>query len=124
VHIVDNDLARDPRLLFDYVAEQKLTIMEIVPSLLRAVLDLFAIEAPARRDLNALRWLVLTGEALPPGLCREWLNLYSGIPIINAYGPTECSDDVTHHVIPVPPPDDAIRVPIGRPVTNARLYVV
>jgi surfactin family lipopeptide synthetase A len=123
VHIVDNDLARDPRVLFDHVAEQKITIVEIVPSLLRAALDLFAVESPARRNLSALRWLVLTGEALPPGLCREWLKFYPGVPIINAYGPTECSDDVTHHKVSGPPPEDAIRVPIGRPVAHARLYI-
>ena len=48
-------------------------------------------------ELSKLRWLLLTGEALPPQLCRQWLDCYPSIPMMNAYGPTECSDDVTHY---------------------------
>src|SRR6185436_6186078 len=40
------------------------------------------------------------------------------------YGPTECSDDVTHHVIRVQPPRSLVNVPIGRPVGNLRMYVL
>ena len=43
---------------------------------------------------------------------------------MNAYGPTECSDDVTHHPIAAPPPAHAIRVPIGRPIANLRIHVL
>ena len=43
-----------------------------------------------------LRWLLVTGETLPPQLCRRWLMRYPSVPMMNAYGPTECSDDVTH----------------------------
>ena len=55
--------------------------------------------APARIRWPRLRWMVLTGEALPPALCRALAAAYPGIPVMNAYGPTECSDDVTapHH---------------------------
>ena len=35
-----------------------------------------------------------TGE-MPAALCREWFRTYPNIPLMNAYGPTECSDDVT-----------------------------
>src|SRR5262249_32308458 len=44
--------------------------------------------------------------------------------IVNAYGPTECSDDVTHHEVSAPPAADDARVPIGHPLTNMRLYVL
>src|SRR5262249_21577328 len=46
------------------------------------------------------------------------------IPIVNAYGPTECSDDVTHHVIREAPGPDDVRVPIGRAIQNTQLYVL
>jgi surfactin synthase thioesterase subunit len=72
-------------------------------------------------DWPALRWLMVTGEAVPPGLTRRWFAI-SDVPMVNAYGPTEASDDVTHHVLTGPV--DADRVPVGRPIINTRLYVV
>jgi len=43
---------------------------------------------------------------------------------LNAYGPTECSDDVSHYRIIQPPSEDALTIPIGSPVANMRLYVL
>src|SRR5207253_2682692 len=79
---------------------------------------------PLQADPSALRWLVLTGEALAPELCRRWLRAYPGIPLFNAYGPTECSDDVTHYPITCPLDEDALHTPIGRPVANMQIYIL
>ena len=43
---------------------------------------------------------------------------------MNAYGPTECSDDVTHYPISTPPAAEASSVPIGRAVANIQLYIL
>ena len=66
--------------------------------------------------------MVPTGEALPPEVCRQWLSAYPDIPLLNAYGPTECSDDVTHGLIDRPV--TSLNSPIGRAVVNTRLYVL
>jgi acyl-coenzyme A synthetase/AMP-(fatty) acid ligase len=42
--------------------------------------------------------------------------------LVNAYGPTEASDDVTHHFMDGPV--TGTRVPVGRPVINTGIYVV
>ncbi len=44
--------------------------------------------------------------------------------MLNAYGPTECSDDVTHYEIDEPPAAAMVRVPIGRPVANTFMYIL
>ena len=121
VIVIDDESARDPNLLLSRVAESELTILEVVPSLLRAMLEE---PAPVRAGLARLRWLVPTGEALPPDLARQWLNDYPDTPLLNAYGPTECSDDVSHHVIASPPSADTANMPIGLPILNTRLYVL
>ncbi|MBQ0984632.1 amino acid adenylation domain-containing protein [Streptomyces sp. F63] len=121
VRVVDGDAALDPGGLFGRVAEEGISVLEVVPSLLRTGLDFWDAGAPAPR-LPRLRRLVVTGEALPAELCHRWLDRYPDIPLVNAYGPTECSDDVTHAVVSGPPGDD--RVPIGTPVRNTRLYVL
>ena len=46
------------------------------------------------------------------------------MPLINAYGPAECSDDVATHRLAAPPPASLATVPIGRAIANTRLYVL
>jgi amino acid adenylation domain-containing protein/non-ribosomal peptide synthase protein (TIGR01720 family) len=123
VEIVDDADARSPEQLLDQLERRGVSIVELVPSLLRAVLDKLDGGAPSRPRLTALRTLIVTGEPLAPGLCRRWLAHYPGVPIVNAYGPTECSDDVTHFEVAAPPPPDQLRVPIGWPIDGVRLYV-
>ncbi|MFE6489577.1 amino acid adenylation domain-containing protein, partial [Streptomyces sp. NPDC057757] len=114
--------AADPTALFALVRAEGVTVLEVVPALLRAALDAWDLDGDAP-ELPTLRWLVVTGEALPADLCRRWHTRYPDVPMMNAYGPTECSDDVTHAVIAV---DDELgaRVPIGSPVRNTLLYVL
>ncbi|HWO66700.1 MAG TPA: amino acid adenylation domain-containing protein, partial [Umezawaea sp.] len=123
VRVVTRETAADPDALFGLVADESVTILEVVPSLLRAALDAWDVVGDRPR-LPSLRRLVVTGEALPPDLCLRWFARFPTIPVVNAYGPTECSDDVTHATITV---DDAVasaRVPIGRAVRGTRLYVL
>jgi surfactin family lipopeptide synthetase A len=123
VHIIKDEVIRDPAQLLEQVERERISILEIVPSMLRAILE--ELESSAARPASlAVRWLILTGEALPPVLCTRWLSLFPDIPMLNAYGPTECSDDVTHFPIYQPPSEDVVHVPIGRPIANMKLYVV
>ncbi|HVR95483.1 MAG TPA: amino acid adenylation domain-containing protein, partial [Thermoanaerobaculia bacterium] len=119
VHIYDDDVAHDPSRLLAAVEADGVTVLETVPSLLRLM-----IEQADRPPLAALRWMIPTGEALPPEVSARWLAAYPAVPMVNAYGPTECSDDVTHQLLDRPLPEGMARVPIGRPVRNTRLYVV
>src|SRR5262249_40982518 len=93
-HIFNDEIAHDPGRLMEEVDRNAITILEVVPSLLGAMLDAQEDGKPPRFKLQALRWLVPTGEALPPDFCRRWLACYPRAPLMNAYGPTECSDDV------------------------------
>src|SRR5258706_4773885 len=44
--------------------------------------------------------------------------------MLNAYGPTECSDDVTHHAVRRASEADVLRMSIGRPVANMQTYIL
>lgn len=123
VQVVSEEVAMNPLLLLQEIARRQITILEVVPSLLRALL--VEIEStPTAPALPTLRWLIPTGEALPPSLCNHWLAHYPTIPLLNAYGPTECSDDVTHYPIHAPLPADTLYTPIGRPIANMQAYVL
>ena len=123
VEILDDDDVRDPQRLATQLESRAVSIVEIVPSMLRLLLDEVEAAGPSRPHFGALRTLVVTGEPLAPALCRRWLHLYPRVPLINAYGPTECADDVTHFEVRVPPPPAQLRVPIGQAIENVRLYI-
>ena len=124
VLVLPDAVAQDPRRLLAAVEAGGVSVLEVVPSLLGALNEELADAGAARPALRALRWLIATGEELAPALCHQWLSMYPAVPMMNAYGPTECSDDVTHHVIALPPHGGRERVPVGRPVANTRLYVL
>lgn len=117
--IVPDETMRDPAALLAAIEADGISVLEIVPSLMRALLDWEPLP-----PLPALRWLIPTGEALPPEVCLEWLRRYPDIPLLNAYGPAECSDDVAYHRIEEAPAGTSSHVPIGRPIANTRLYVL
>lgn len=124
VHIVDDEQRRDPASLHEQVEREAVTVLEIVPSFLRAVLDLEEASDETIFSWSSLKLLVLTGEALPSNLCRRWLKRHRNIPILNAYGPTECSDDVTHNFISTVPDDAPKIAPVGRAVGNTQIYIL
>jgi amino acid adenylation domain-containing protein len=123
VHIFADEDVRDPVLLVREIGREGVTVLEIVPALLRAILD-GKPSASTFCALSRLRWLICTGEALAPDLCRSWLRQFPGVPLINAYGQAECSDDVALHRVTAPRPPSVATVPIGRPIANTRLYVL
>jgi non-ribosomal peptide synthetase component F len=124
VRIIPNETAHDPSMLLDELETNDITVVEMVPSLLRAMLKEIEQREPTAPALEQLRWMVATGEALPPDLCTQWLKAYPAIPIMNAYGPTECSDDVTHHPIHRAPEADTVRMPIGCPIDNMKIFIL
>ncbi len=98
--------------------EESVSVLEVVPSFLDALLGELG-DRP--RALSALRWNLVTGEAFPPALTHGWFERFD-VPMVNAYGPTETSDDVTHHVLTGPATGE--RVPVGRPIANTNIHIV
>ncbi|WP_437796533.1 amino acid adenylation domain-containing protein [Sorangium sp. So ce693] len=120
VHIVPDEIVGDPQRLLEEAEAQGITVLELVPSLLA---ELVSADADAPR-LPRLRWMLPTGEALTPDLSRRWFARYPRVPLMNAYGPAECADDVALHAITAAPGPEVVHMPIGRPVPNVRLHVV
>src|SRR5262249_39789313 len=108
---------REPDYLARLLAEEEITLVHFVPSLLQVFL--------AQEELGpypALRAVFTGGEALPSEL-RELLFARLAVPLRNQYGPPELSIDVTHGL---GRPGDPVRraVPIGRPIANSSARVL
>ncbi|UOK40396.1 non-ribosomal peptide synthetase [Pseudomonas palleroniana] len=117
VDIVPNALAHDPQGLLEHVQAQGITVLESVPSLIQGML------AQDRISLDGLRWMLPTGEAMPPELAHQWLQRYPEIALVNAYGPAECSDDVAFFRVDLASTRGSY-LPIGTPTDNNRLYLL
>lgn len=123
VHVCENSIVQDPMLLAREMEREGITVLEIVPSLLRVILDRVE-EAHLRRAFRKLRLLISTGEPLPVELCRAWFADCPKVPLINAYGASECSDDVSLHRLTKAPAATTVNVPVGAPLPNTQLYVL
>lgn len=119
VEIFPDTVTHDPHLLLNQLVEKNISVLEAVPSMIRALLDM----SNEDTALPCLRWLIPCGEVFPPELCRRWMARFPHVRLLNAYGPAECSDDVTYHFIDFPIRNESI-VPIGRPVDNTRIYIL
>lgn len=111
-------LERDPAALVRAVADGGITVLQVVPSVLQALV--------ADGDWTgcaALRVLSSAGEPLHAELVQRFLRAVAGsgadVKVWNTYGPTECSIDVTAY--PVDPLQRSGPVPIGRAVTGMRV---
>ncbi|HEU5028788.1 MAG TPA: amino acid adenylation domain-containing protein [Spirillospora sp.] len=121
VDVIGDEVAHDPVAFARAVDEQGITVVELVPTMVRHLLD--DLPGAPEGSLGGLRWMIATGEELPAELARRWLEAMPHARLLNAYGPTECSDDVTHHTVTAGDLD-LLRLPIGTPVVNARLHVL
>lgn len=151
VHVIGDEVGHDPVAFAQAVDAQRITVVELVPTMVRHLLDDLAAHHDLLRDasggmasetatasktatdsasdtasgasLAGLRWMLATGEELPTEVARRWLDAVPHARLLNAYGPTECSDDVTHHVV-THADLGLLRLPIGTPVINTQLYVL
>jgi amino acid adenylation domain-containing protein len=121
-YIIDKEVVLNPQQLLEVLQEAKITILETVPSLMSTFLSIT--EEMEYKDLQSLRWMIPTGEALPVSLVRDWSKQYPRIELVNAYGPTEASDDVTHYVVEGIPGQDQKSISIGKPLQNLHIYIL
>lgn len=109
----------DARRFVDTIAGGQVTVLQVVPSYLEAILSCLERHP---RELPSLRYVCVTGEALKTEIARRWFAAQPRTRLVNAYGLTETSDDTNHEIMDRAP--DAGPVPLGRPVPNVHAYVV
>ncbi|GAA4059880.1 amino acid adenylation domain-containing protein [Streptomyces shaanxiensis] len=112
LHMVPEDVRRDPAALRDFLARHGIEFIELSPSLLG---ELVAQGGDWQADLKVLG---VGGEAVPPDLWRT-LRETDGLAAHNLYGPTECTVDSADCDLAL-----SERPAIGRPVAGGTLYIL
>lgn len=116
--ILSEDQAKDIESLAEAIHRHRITRITLVPSLLRLL-----IEHTEAAKLASLRYINSSGEALGCVLARQVKALLPNVKLINLYGSTEVSADVTYAVYDESNIELDI-VSIGKPIANSEVYVL
>jgi amino acid adenylation domain-containing protein len=117
--LVPEGLEKDTGEFVAFLAEQAVTHLVVVPSLLTAILET---GRNLDRDLPALRSLVTSGEPLSGTLLQKFRAAFPGRRILNTYGTTEFWDATCFDATDFTATEGI--VPIGRPLPNVRCYIL
>lgn len=112
-HRIEQDIGR----LAACIEKHGVTHTLCLPSLY----DLLLEHAAAER-LASLRTVIVAGEAMPRRLLQQHRASLPGVALFNEYGPTEAT--VWCSVYDTSVHDPHLPVPIGKPVANARIYIL
>lgn len=108
---------KDPAYLVQLIAEQQITTLHFVPSMLQVFLEEFGVET-----CRGIKRIICSGEALPVSLQQRCLERLNWAELHNLYGPTEAAVDVTFWQCRT---DQTLRsVPIGYPIANTQIYLL
>ena len=108
---------KDPAYLRALIEQVSIGALHFVPSMLQVFLD-HGVEG----GCASLRTIVCSGEMLPGEVAARCMAALPQASLHNMYGPTETAIEVSHWTCRA----DAgtAPVPIGRPLSNTRLYVL
>ncbi|MBW4510719.1 MAG: amino acid adenylation domain-containing protein [Scytonematopsis contorta HA4267-MV1] len=108
---------KDGEYLVNLIAQENITTLHFVPSMLQAFLETQGVE-----KLKSLKRVICSGEALPFALQQNFFKLLVNAELHNLYGPTEAAIDVTFWKCQRE--DNKSIVPIGRPISNTQIYLL
>ncbi|MCY9537232.1 amino acid adenylation domain-containing protein, partial [Paenibacillus thiaminolyticus] len=97
--IYNNETATDPEALLTSLNRDGVTVIQMVPAMIEALLHAALDLPPEQYALPRLEYMISTGEGLPVTLCKKWQTIYPDVTVVNTYGATECSDDTMHEII-------------------------
>jgi amino acid adenylation domain-containing protein len=116
--LIPDHVLQDPLHLVSILADQRVTRIVVVPSLLSVLLHT---HGDLASQLPQLKVWISSGEALSTHLCDDFHTKLPGRLLLNLYGSSEVAADATWHNTSARQSRDS--VPIGRPISNMRAYI-
>lgn len=117
VVVISEKDAKDPRELIKVLAEQNVSRIVLVPSLLEAILES---EDISKTSLPNLKFWVSSGEALPAAMVSKFKRIMGDRSLLNLYGSSEVSADATWMEMR----NNSNKGLIGKPIANVQAYVL
>ncbi len=107
---------QDSAYLVDAIVENQVTTLQLVPSMLRVLLD-----AERISECTSLKRVFCGGEALSAEVVESFRQKLNA-QLINLYGPTEASIDATSQTVDELPAERIVS--LGKPLENMRVYLL
>ncbi|MCY8535509.1 condensation domain-containing protein, partial [Bacillus vallismortis] len=104
------------------IHQERVTTVHFIPAMLNSFLDQAEIERLS--DKTSLKRVFAGGEPLAPHMAARFASVLPQVPLIHGYGPTEATVDAAFYELDLERDRDRLRIPIGKPVPGARLYVL
>lgn len=108
LHIIHDEIRKDPDALFEYCLNQRITGSVITPAVLHAL---------PKQKLPEMTSMVIGGDVCDREDVRFWCQ---GRKLINGYGPTECTVCATELLFN----ENSLSNDIGRPIANVTAYIL
>ncbi|MDK4255077.1 Plipastatin synthase subunit C [Bacillus velezensis] len=126
VYLLPAGWEKDPVRMIEAFASEKVTTAHFIPAMVNSFLDALETEpAETRTHLGrTLTRVFAGGEALSPLTAARFADLLPETVLIHGYGPTEATVDAAFYVCERKRDSGRTRLPIGKPVPGARLYVL
>ncbi|MGD2434201.1 amino acid adenylation domain-containing protein [Bacillus velezensis] len=126
VYLLPAGWEKDPVRMIEAFASEKVTTAHFIPAMVNSFLDALETEpAETRTRLGkTLTRVFAGGEALSPLTAARFADLLPETVLIHGYGPTEATVDAAFYVCDRKRDSGRTRLPIGKPVPGARLYVL
>jgi acyl-coenzyme A synthetase/AMP-(fatty) acid ligase len=110
---------RFPESLVQFLRNHNITVLYAVPSALTALLSRSTL---LRVGLPTLRLLLYAGEEFHAAPLARFMAAAPGVKVFNLYGPIETNVATAYALQRPPEPDE--RVPIGRAISDTRVFVI
>ncbi|MCW3115037.1 MAG: amino acid adenylation protein, partial [Segetibacter sp.] len=108
--VAGKELVRSPQLLLEYIINNRITHFHCTPTYLKTV-------TPG--EYGSLKRVIAGGEQCSLQLATSW---GKKVDFFNEYGPTETTVTIIEHQFSSS--SDVSVLPIGKPITNTKIYIL
>ena len=117
--IIPDQVAKNPQLLIQTLADNHVTRIVLVPSLLKAILD---VDPNLQSHLPDLKLWTSSGEPLSRESAERFRQCLPNSKLLNLYGSSEVSADATCYE--TRKTESSGRISIGKPIHNTQIYLL
>ncbi len=115
----------DSNLLWNKLKQYKITHILASPAFFKGIIHY---AEKNNETLDYLRFATTSAEPISMSMVRSWYKVFPKVDLLNLYGATECSSNVTcfntREVITNKSYRKLNNVPIGKPIYNSKVYIL
>jgi amino acid adenylation domain-containing protein len=116
--LIPEETRKDSIKLWKFIYDNKITILNIVPTFMKALL-----EGIDNKNIY-FKYLFVGGDVFPPDLYVLLKETFHVEQIINIYGPTETTINATLYRCMNSGDENCEKIPIGKPLLNYNTYIL